>query len=234
MRILAASLFVLALASPAAAQQKETETVDRTVTIGERGRLNLKNFSGDVQITGTAGRDVVIHAVRNATRERLDNIKLDISTTSSSVSIDANKRADGWRDRNNNVVETDFEIKVPYGTKLDLDTFSGKLDVRGVTGSINAHTFSGSIDIDVASASQLPELTAETFSGNIAARVPATASGRVRFDSFSGGVRSDLPISMTSRRNRWGGGEDVDGSIGSGSGPTLRFKTFSGDLRITK
>ena len=234
MRILAASLLLLTLASPAAAQQKETETVDRTVTIGDRGRLDLKNFSGDVQITGTSGRDVVIHAVRRATRDRLDNIKLEITTTSSSVSIEANKRVEGWRDRNNNVVETDFEIKVPYGTELDLDTFSGKLDVRGVTAAINAHTFSGSIEIDVASASALPALTAETFSGNIAARIPPSASGRVRFDSFSGGVRSDLPIQMTSRRNRWGGGEDVDGSIGTGSGPTLRFKTFSGDLRITK
>jgi DUF4097 and DUF4098 domain-containing protein YvlB len=227
-------MLLLALASPAAAQQKETETVDRTVTIGDRGQLNLKNFSGDVLITGASGGDVVIHAVRRATRERLDNIKLEITTSGSSVSIDANKRAEGWRDRNNNVVETDFEIKVPYGTELDLDTFSGKLDVRGVTAAINAHTFSGSIEIDVASANQLPALTAETFSGNIAARVPASASGRVTFDSFSGGVRSDLPISMTSRRNRRGGGQDVDGSIGTGSGPTLRFKTFSGDLRITK
>ena len=227
-------MLLLALAAPAAAQQKESETVDRTVTLGERGRLKLKNVSGDVLITGASGGDVVIHAVRRATRERLDNIKLEITTSGSSVSIEANKRAEGWRDRNNNVVETDFEIKVPYGTELDLDTFSGKLDVRGVTAAINAHTFSGSIEIDVASANQLPELTAETFSGNIAARVPASASGRVRFDSFSGGVRSDLPISTTSRRNRWGGGQDVDGSIGSGSGPTLRFKTFSGDLRITK
>ena len=27
---------------------------------------------------------------------------------------------------------------------------------------------------------------------------------------------------------------NVSGEIGSGSGPTLRFKTFSGDLRIQK
>jgi DUF4097 and DUF4098 domain-containing protein YvlB len=227
-------MLLLTLAAPAGAQQKESETVDRTVSIGDRGRLNLKNFSGDVQITGTSGGDVVIHAVRRATRERLDNIKLEITTSGSTVSVEANKRVEGWRDRNNNVVETDFEIQVPAGTELDIDAFSSKVDIRGVTGAINAHTFSGNIEIDVAAAGALPALTAETFSGNIAARVPASASGRVRFDSFSGGVRSDLPISTTSRRNRWGGGEDVDGAIGSGSGPTLRFKTFSGDLRITK
>lgn len=233
MRILAASALVLTLAAPQAAlaAQKETETVDRTISIGQRGSLKLKNFSGDVRITGASGGDVVIHAVRRATRERLDNIKLEITTTGSSVSIDANKRDSNWRDRNNNVVETDFEIQVPQGTSLDLHSFSGKLDVRGVSGDIEAETFSGNIEIDVAQAGQVPALTAETFSGDINARMPATASGRVRFNSFSGSVRSDLPISIGSSRSRR---TDINGDIGSGNGPTLRFKTFSGDLRIVK
>jgi DUF4097 and DUF4098 domain-containing protein YvlB len=232
MRILAASALVLTLAAPqaAVAAQKETETIDRTVSIGQRGTLKLKNFSGDIHITGTSGGDVVVHAVRRATRERLDNIKLDITASGSSVTIEANKRDSNWRDRNNNVVETDFEIKVPQGTTLDLDSFSGKVDVRGVTGAINAKTFSGNIEIDVAQAGQVPALTAETFSGDINARVPAAASGRVRFNSFSGRVSSDLPISMGGRsRSR-----DVDADFGTGSGPTLRFKTFSGDLKILK
>jgi DUF4097 and DUF4098 domain-containing protein YvlB len=232
MRILAASALVLTLAAPqaAVAAQKETETIDRTVSIGPRGTLKLKNFSGDIRITGASGNDVVIHAVRRATRERLDNIKLDVTTSGSTVSIEANKRDSNWRDRNNNVVETDFEITVPQGTTLDLDSFSGKVDVRGVTGSIEAKTFSGNIEIDVAQAAQVPALTAETFSGDINARVPASASGRVRFNSFSGSVSSDLPISMGGRsRSR-----DVDADLGTGSGPTLRFKTFSGDLRILK
>jgi DUF4097 and DUF4098 domain-containing protein YvlB len=231
MRILAASALVLTLAAPqAAVAAQETETFDRTVSIGPSGTLKLKNFSGDIRITGTSGNDVAIHAVRRATRERLDNIKLDVTTSGSTVSIDANKRDSTWRDRNNNVVETDFEITVPQGTTLNLDSFSGKVDVRGVTGSIEAKTFSGNIEIDVAQAAQVPALTAETFSGDINARVPASASGRVRFNSFSGSVSSDLPISMGGRsRNR-----DVEADFGTGSGPTLRFKTFSGDLRILK
>jgi DUF4097 and DUF4098 domain-containing protein YvlB len=232
MRILAASALVLTLVAPqAAVAAQETETFDRTVSIGPRGTLKLKNFSGDIRITGTSGNDVVIRAVRRATRERLDNIKLDVTTSGSTVSIDANKRDSNWRERNNNnVVETDFEITVPQGTTLDLDSFSSKVDVRGVTGSIEAKTFSGNIEIDVAQAAQVPALTAETFSGHINARVPASASGRVRFNSFSGSVSSDLPISMGGRsRSR-----DIDADFGTGSGPTLRFKTFSGDLRILK
>lgn len=232
MRTLATSALVLTLALPAAAAQKETETVDRRVTIGDRGTMELKNFSGDVRISGTTGQDVVIHAVRRATRDRLDRIKLDIQSSGSTVRVEANHQPAGQRDDKDNVVETEFDIQVPFGTRLDVNSFSGSVEIRGVIGSIDAQTFSGGIEIDVASAPQVPALRAETFSGNIDARVPAAASGKVRFNSFSGSVRSDLPISMTSSRG--GRNTDVDGEIGTGDGPTLQFKTFSGNLRIQR
>ena len=231
MRFTATTVLALTLTVPviSAAAQKETETIDRTVAIGPNGQLKLKNFSGDVRVTGTTGSDVVIHAVRRATRERLDNVKLDIQKSGSSVTIEANHRESSWREKNDNVVETDFDIKVPFGTELDLYSFSGRLDVRGVNGRIEAQTFSGDIELDVASSKQLQDMDVETFSGDIRARVPGNASGRLEFDSFSGSVESDLPISMTSNRRR-----NVRGQIGSGSGPMLKFHTFSGDLRIIK
>lgn len=231
MRILTTSAIVLFLAASASAAQKETETIDQRVTIGDRGTLELKNFSGDVRISGAPGGDVVIHAVRRAPRERLDRIKLDIQSSGSSVKIQANHQAAGHRDDRDNVVETDFDIQVPFGTKLDLYSFSGKLDVRGVVGEVEAETFSGGIQIDVSTAPQVPALKAETFSGDIDARVPASTAARISFSSFSGGVRSDLPISLTSRG---GSKKNVDGQIGTGDGPTLQFKTFSGDVTIQR
>ncbi len=229
MRFMTAALLLAITASPALAGQKETETIDRTAPIGANGQLKLKNFSGDVRITGTSGFEVVIHAVRRANREQLENIKLDIVTSGTSVTIEANKRTEGWRDKNNNVVETDFDIKVPFGTELDLYSFSGRIDVTGVRANINAETFSGNVMLDVATAAELPALTGETFSGDIRIKVPANASGQVDFDTFSGDVETDLPIAMRSNRRR-----NVKGEIGNGTGATLKFKTFSGDLRIQK
>src|SRR5918993_5847583 len=90
-----AFLIGLAMSLPAAAQRddrgpRETETVDRTVPLPANGTVRLKTFSGRVRITGTSGDQVVIHAVRRATRDRLQDIKLDITTTGSTVEIDAN------------------------------------------------------------------------------------------------------------------------------------------------
>jgi DUF4097 and DUF4098 domain-containing protein YvlB len=224
-----AALVLALTASPAFAGQKETETIDRTVPIGAEGSLKLKNFSGDIRISGTNGHEVVVHAVRRAKREQLDNIKLEISQSGTSVTIEANKRDPNWREKNDNVVETDFDIKVPFGTKLDLYSFSGRIDVTGVRANIDAETFSGDVMLDVTSASDLPELTGETFSGDIRIKVNTNASGKVEFNSFSGDVDSDVPIAMKSTRKR-----NVSGDIGSGSGATLKFKTFSGDLKIQK
>ena len=76
------------LAGPAVlAAQRETETVNRTVPLPDKGTVELRNFSGPVKITGTTGRDVVIKAIRRADRERLDRIKLDITTTGSTVIV---------------------------------------------------------------------------------------------------------------------------------------------------
>ena len=221
-------MFTLA-AGQAAAQGKETETVDRTIAFSRGGTLKLKNFSGDVHITGTAGNDVVVHAVRTATRDRLDNIKLDIEVSGSTVSIEANRRASNWGDRDNNVVETQFEIQVPAATSLNLYAFSGDLIVRGTTGGVEAQTFSGNIDLDVSTAPDSPDVKAETFSGDITTRVPAASNGRVEFNSFSGDLRSDLPLLLHRKSRR-----DVSADLGTGGGAKLEFKTFSGDLRLVK
>lgn len=229
MKIAALGLLALILTAAPAAAQKETETVDRTFPFAAGGTLKLKNFSGDVHITGTAATEVVVHAVRKATRERLDNIKLDIEASGSTIEIEANRRNPNWDEKNDNVVETEFQIQVPFGTNLDLYAFSGALKVREVIGEIKAQTFSGNIDLDVSRASDAPRLQAETFSGDITARVPPGANGRVEFNTFSGDLNADVPLTMERGSRR-----SIRGSIGTGSGERLEFKTFSGDLRLLK
>ena len=219
-----ALLGALALSSPsAAAAQQETERVDRTASIRAGGQLRIKNFSGKVTITGSRRGDVAIHAVRRATRDRLDNIKLDVRETSAGVVIEANHRADGWRERDNNVVETDLDIQVPGDVTLDVEVFSSDVRVVDVTGRQRLHTFSGNIDVSGAAGS----VDAETFSGDIELTLAQGSGGRVDFDSFSGSLRTDAGMVTRSARGR-----HVNGVIGTGGSNDYHFKTFSGDARI--
>ncbi len=255
MRTLSAAFAVLALALPAQAASSifdETEHVSRTIAMGSGGTLRLKNFSGRVTITGSDRPDVVIDAVRRATRSQLDRIRLDIHTSGSNeVVVDANQRDHEWWRwgfGSHNVVETDFDIKVPRRTPLDLSVFSSPVSVTGVegphklhgfssplvltdvTGSVQAHTFSGSVSISQTSWTSNETIDVDTFSGGITLHVPDTARGTVTFNSFSGHLNSDMPLTMHSSSRR-----SLRAELGGGGdGGTLRFKTFSGSVKIDR
>lgn len=229
MRLTTITVLALTLVAAPAAAQKVTETFDRTLPLAQGGTLKLRNFSGDVQITGTSDQEVVIHAVRRATRERLDNIKLEVESRGSTIEIEANRRNPDWEEKNDNVVETAFEIQVPYDTRLDLYAFSGTLRVREVIGQVKAQTFSGNIDLDLSRAADAPRIDAETFSGDITARVPPAANGQVEFNTFSGDLRTDVPLTMERGSRR-----SIRAGLGGGTGERLEFKTFSGDVKLVK
>lgn len=254
MRTIAAAFAVLALAMPAHAAASvfdETEHVSRTIPMDPGGTLRLKNFSGRVTITASDRPEVVIDAVRRATRSRLDRITLDIHTSGSNVVVvDANQRTRSWRafSGGNNVVETDFDIKVPRRTHLDLSVFSSPVSVDGVegshtvrgfssrlvltdvSGSVRAHTFSGSVTIREKSWEPNQTIDVDTFSGNVDLHVPDSVRGTVTFNSFSGRLNSEMPLTLRTSSRRALRAE----LGGGGDGGTLRFRTFSGSVKIDR
>jgi hypothetical protein len=239
------TLVAALLPMPAAAQQVE-ERVDRTISFQPGGTLTLKTFSGEVRITGTDRHEVVIRAVRRATRNGLDRVTLAIEVRGDQVRIDANRRVDGDRRDNDTVVETDFEIEVPRHINLDLTTFSaplvatgisGRHEIQGfssrvrlsdVTGPIRAKTFSGAVRIEAPEWRDGDALDVNTFSGHIELRLPDTTRADLSFNSFSGELTSDLPLVLQSRRGR-----HLRASM-NGGGAQLELKTFSGDATIRR
>jgi len=245
---IAIAVLACALGASRAQAQTETERVNRVIKLDPGGTLRLRTFSGRVTITGTDRSEVAIDAVRRAPRERLDRITLDIRTEGSTIVVEANHH-DRSRYQHNNVVETDFDITVPARTNLDINGFSSPIDVRGVEGShnvhtfssrlrlddvagpIEAHSFSGAVEIRTRAWQDRQTIDVDTFSGSIQLHVPDSARGRVHFNSFSGRLTSDLPLTLrgSSRRSfdaTLGGGGASDGSIS--------LKTFSGNARIDR
>jgi DUF4097 and DUF4098 domain-containing protein YvlB len=256
MRHLAITLIALAsvaISAPSVRAADETEHITRTIRLDPGGTLRLKSFSGRVTITATDRNDVLIDAVRRAPRQRLDNIKLEIRSEGSNlVVIQANRRERSWYEfmgDNNNVVSTDFDIKVPRRTSVDVSVFSAPVTIEGVEGShsvhsfssrllldevsgpIKAHSFSGSVAIHARNWQPNQKIDVDTFSGNVELRVPDTAQADVSFSSFSGQLNSDVPLTLrtSSRRNLRG----RLGAGGAGAGD-LRFKTFSGNVKIDR
>ena len=230
-----ALLAALTVALPALAQRnrdddrgpRETETVNRTVPLPAGGTVRLKTFSGRVRITGGQGDQVVIHAVRRATRDRLADIKLEVTQSGSTVEIDANHRL--VERRNDNVVETDFDIQVPARARLDIKTFSAPVTVIGVNGSQHIDGFSSDITIESSEFGDGNDLDINTFSGDVRLRLPANARGNIDFNSFSGRFESDLPVTLNSSSRR-----NFRGALNGGGAGDFRLKTFSGDVIIRR
>src|SRR6187399_2161250 len=164
-----ALLAALVLAAPVSAQSdrgpRDTETVDRTLPMPAGGTLRLKTFSGRVKITGGSGDQLVVHAVRRATRDRLAEIKLEITQAGSTIEVDANHRL--VERRNDNVVETDFEITVPARTRLDIKTFSAPVTVIGVNANQNIDGFSSDVTIESNEWGDGTDIDVNTFSGDV-------------------------------------------------------------------
>jgi hypothetical protein len=239
MRKMILALAALALsAMPAfAGAQETTEHISKTLKLDPGGTLRLKSFSGPIHISV----------------ERLNRITLDIyEGGSNTVVVDANRRDHNtWFEftGHDTVVKTDFEITVPRRTNLDLSVFSAPITVTGVegtfkahgfssrlefqdvTGPIDAHTFSGSITIRAKTWQPNQTIDVDTFSGNVDLHVPENARGSVSFKTFSGHLDSGRPLVLRSGtrtllRADLGNGGDNDGR--------LRFKTFSGSVKIDK
>jgi DUF4097 and DUF4098 domain-containing protein YvlB len=229
----------------------ETEHISRTIQVSPGGTLRLRSFSGRITITASDRPEVAIAAVRHGTRDRLDHVKLDIHTEGSNVVVvDANRSDRSWFEfiGRNTVVDTDFDITVPRRTDLNvsvfsapvtidgvegshkLHTFSSRLSLSDVAGPIRAHSFSGSIVIREKSWDPNQTIDVDTFSGNVELHVPDNARGSVSFNSFSGRLNSGMPLTLQSSSRR-----HIKAELGGGGGNgTLRFKTFSGSVKIDR
>ncbi|HZT75718.1 MAG TPA: DUF4097 family beta strand repeat-containing protein [Vicinamibacterales bacterium] len=228
MRPLLAAVAVLALAGPAA-QADETETVTRTVALNSGGTLDLKTFSGRVIITPTDTNEVTVNAVRHGLRRQLDRVRLDVTTSGSTVYVDANRHDHSWW--GDNVVDTELDIRVPRRTNLHITSFSAPVEVDGVDAAdVQAHTFSGTVDLRFDRWQPHQRIDIKTFSGRVTLRVPEHAGAHVDFNSFSGRLDSDVPLVLhsTSRRS-------VSAELGAGAADgSLRVHTFSGSVKIQR
>jgi hypothetical protein len=248
MRTATRAIFTILLAFVAipAFGQQQTETFDETLTLSPGGTLRLKTFSGRVAITGTDGNQVVIRAVRRATAERLRDVRIEVAQQGDVIDIDANHRL--VERRNDNVVETDFDIQVPAQTHLELRTFSAPVTVAGVRGeltvegfssrvrlsevgggAVRVKTHSGDVQIEAPRWNDGDALNVTTFSGEVTLRLPESARGRLHFDTFSGRFNSDLPVTLSSASRR-----SFRGELNGGGRGDFRLKTFSGDVSIRR
>jgi hypothetical protein len=239
MRRLVFFLLLLALAAsqPAAAQKVLEKSLD--LAKGQRLFLNLKQAS-NIRIRAGAGSKMTLKATISINQNRLNDALL-LSTEQSGdevkLTADFDKQmlrnsqpgdcpATGTRKGNVHIsngrsdddtgyrvcADISYEITVPADVNLRIYTYSGNIDVAGLTGPLEAKSLSGFVDV-AWPASQGAELALKTITGEVY-------------------TDQDIAFTSTPKKNPIVGYQ-LRGTL-RGSGPLVKLESISNDVYFRK
>ena len=245
-RVVVAALVGVMLALPADAQNDITERFSKTAHLDQNGTFDLTNVTGDIVITGTAGRDVTIEAVKRVQRPNPRAARLLLAMIDIQVTEQANRlevRTIVPRPRNF-PGSVDFTVSVPEDASVIVKTITGSIRASNVKGELRADTVAGSIsasgvrklaalkcvtgDVEITDAGADDPVTASTVSGNVIVR--GLRARAVQLTSVSGNIHvEDAQIERLMVKTVQGNLDYTGDLARSGR---YEFNSHSGDIRL--
>jgi DUF4097 and DUF4098 domain-containing protein YvlB len=213
-------------------------SIDYTLNLPAGASVDVHSVSGSIKVTGVHGSlrtETVSGNVTTNDTPRLENAKRvsgDISLTGAASdgeltasSVSGNVTARGLKARG-------LDLGSVSGDIIVTDVTCDRLDVKSVSGSVE---YSGGI-------ARTGRYEINSHSGSVRLMLASPAGFELSASSFSGSIRSDLPLTIggdaavrdgNGRRSRDSGPHNMHATFGDGSA-TLTIRTFSGDVVIGK
>ena len=228
-RFFAAAMILTAVPLSARAQDYDRydryrSSIDTVVPFSREGTVDLSLMSGRIRVTGWDRQEVKVVATS-------DQGRLRFSASRQRVSLEVERRGS----------EVQYDVTVPRGTKLSLETLSGNITSTGVGGEIDAQSVSGSVQItdatrEVDAESVSGSVTVSNVTGNTSAQSTSggvslhNVSGDIEAETVSGRILLDGVRSSSVRTETVSGSVTYTGSIDAGG--KYSFVTHSGVLRL--
>ncbi|WP_375435661.1 hypothetical protein [uncultured Hymenobacter sp.] len=207
------------------------------VSAGQRVVLNLK-FGNAIRIRPATDGQLHLRATVNINENKLnDALLLTLSETGSDITVtaDLDKNAlraaqpgdcppnrsttnyfgswDKGSGKNAGVcTEINYEITLPAGADVRVNTISGNIDVVGLTGPLDAKSISGFVDVSW----------------------PPAKGAAVALKTITGEVYTDQEVAFENRKENPIVGYQLRGALASGNGPLLKLESISGDVFFRK
>ena len=175
-------------------REEQTERSTRTLKLGSNGEVHISNISGNVTIARGGGSEATVEIIKIArgrsvedAREVLGLVEVDIIERGGRAEIRTRypqgdeHRRDGHR-RNINV-SVAFNLTAPAGTRVTVNSISGDISSKDITGDVALESVSGSIRI--ANAGRVA--AAKSISGNVEI-TDTRIEGQLEASSVSGTV----------------------------------------------
>lgn len=249
-----ASAFCLVAALPAGAQDFQWHGA-----IPQGKALEIKGVNGDVRAEPSMSNEVEVVAVKRASRDNPDSVRIEVVPHAGGVTICAvypsrdGQRPneclpgnDGRMNVQNNDVSVRFTVRVPAGVALIGKTVNGEVEalrlngdvtLTTVNGSINfsttaggrASTVNGSIHGTMGRADWSNTLAMATVNGSITLTLPPDLNTEVKATTVNGDITSDFPMTVSGRISR----RKVEGTIGGG-GRLLSLDSVNGSITLKR
>ncbi len=183
---LASGLFLLCVGLFASAAS--ADTIERNFDVGASGKLDIRSDVGSIDIT-TNNRGRVEVVVRRDGRDA-DDFEVNMRQEGSTIRVTGEMPNRGGR-WNSHDLDVDFQVSVPKGFNLELQTSGGSIDVDDLDGEVIAQTAGGHLNFGEMGAS----VEGRTAGGGIRLRSAAqaidlkTAGGSIKIGDVQGDAR---------------------------------------------
>lgn len=186
--------------------------------VGARGRLILRQTSGEVSVRGVEGDRIRVRA----DDEKAFKERYSIEIGKDGVEVrQTEKLGFGIFGRGESV---DLMVEVPHGANVSIETQSGDIDASDLSGSKSFRTASGEVALHRLSGA----VEVETVSGDLEIDGPAPLDLKGR--TVSGDVDLRVPLLRRLDLGTTSGDMQIDAEL-RGEGP-FALRTISGDVRL--
>jgi DUF4097 and DUF4098 domain-containing protein YvlB len=187
--------------------------------------LDIKVPAGASLDINTVSADIGVEGVRGA--QRLEAVSGDVTTVAYSEQLDVR------------TISGDAVVNGTGGkARVDIQSVSGGVTVRGVDGEVEAQSVSGNAELDLGTATRVK---LETVSGNLKASLMLASDARLDAESVSGDVniRFTKPVNGEFELETFSGniencfGPKAERKSKYAPGTELRFTQGSGGARVS-
>jgi DUF4097 and DUF4098 domain-containing protein YvlB len=193
--------------------------IEKSFSVEPNGNLVIEADEGNIAITGTDGKEVVVHVTARGSDELLQKFDVSFNQEGNTVRVDGRKERRYFRFFNNNSLDVQFDIKLPVNFNLNLHTSGGDIVVHNVKGRIDGETSGG--DLDLTSLEGPVKLS--TSGGNVTVH---DASGDLTLETSGGNIQGES-LNGTMRLETSGGNIELRDSDGK-----LHASTSGGNIRV--
>ncbi|HEX8888707.1 MAG TPA: DUF4097 family beta strand repeat-containing protein [Pyrinomonadaceae bacterium] len=149
----------------------------KNFTVSGMPRLNLQTFDGYISVHAWDKQEVQLTISKRAANEQsMNGIHINADQNSSEIKVVADFDAKGQSGENYSTnAMASFDVYVPRNANIQLSSGDGRLELEGVSGTLDLNTGDGRIEVRDAA-------------GHLTAK---TGDGRIEVENFKGGVNAN-------------------------------------------